>query len=138
MPTPTAEDIVRAALEGLARRDLEAWLGMHAPDCELVTLRQQIADAGESYQGHDGLRAWWADSNELWDELRFDNQRVETVGDGVILVVADLYARPKDGGTELRQREVAWLLRVTGGAIGSSRQYWDVAAALDALGLLPD
>jgi ketosteroid isomerase-like protein len=63
-------DAVRAIYAAFARRDPEAALPFIDENCELH-LRGTAAVTGraEPYIGHAGVRQYFADASEIWDEL---------------------------------------------------------------------
>ncbi len=48
--------------------DLEAWLDVHAPDAEYVTL---AGPEPRTFRGHEGLRQAWAEGRANWELFRF-------------------------------------------------------------------
>ena len=51
-------DVDRAAYDAVERDDLDAFLALAHPEIEFRSL---IAEAdGRTYQGHEGVREWWA------------------------------------------------------------------------------
>jgi len=48
--------------------DLDAWLDVHAPDAEYVTL---AGPEPRTFHGHEGLREAWAEGRANWELFRF-------------------------------------------------------------------
>ena len=50
-------ELLQAAYDAISRKDLDAFLALTHPEIEFRSL---IAEAeGRTFQGHDGVRAWW-------------------------------------------------------------------------------
>ena len=88
--TPARETTVRALFDAFARRDVERALTLVDPGFEFWPQgTAERAGREEPYRGADGLRRYFADVAEVWDELWVDPQRP---------------ARRRDGRRRLRQR----------------------------------
>lgn len=79
-------DIVRAIYAAFARRDVEAALEHVDPDITFTPEgTARILGRTEPYRGHQGLREYFADVDELWDELTLHATDIRSTGGGVVV-----------------------------------------------------
>jgi hypothetical protein len=74
----------RAAYDAWSRRDLDAFVECFSTDVEL----QPYLGRGLGstvYRGHTGLRRWYKEANEEWDELRVDPHEFTDVGEQLVI-----------------------------------------------------
>jgi uncharacterized protein len=77
---PTKIEQARAAYAAWSARDLDAFVECFSEDVEL----QPFLGAGlgaSKYQGHAGLRRWFQEANDAWDELRVEPHEFREAGD---------------------------------------------------------
>ena len=85
------------------------------------------------YWGHDGVREWSRELNEVWANWRNEPERFVDGGDHVVAIVRSV-AQGKESGLELAERWAqTWTVR--DGKIVHVRHYRDPAEALEAVGL---
>ena len=123
-------ETIRAGLAALNRRDINGMLATLRPDAELVPLRAVLE--GTVYRGHEGLRQWFSDMAEDWNELRIDPYEVRSLADGRVLVLARFHARGKSSGVSLDQ-PAAWICTLVDGQVASIRFFADADAAAASL-----
>jgi ketosteroid isomerase-like protein len=122
-------ELVRGAIEALNDRDVERVLEALDPDVELVTAIAVFE--GTSYRGHEGFRRYLADMSEDWEEFAYELERLESVGDGWLVVAGRFSARGRETGTEV-ESPGAWLNQVQDGQIVSVHFYADAESAFAA------
>ena len=109
---------VRAIYEAFARRDVE---GALAHIDEAVEFRptgtQSRAGREEPYRGHDGVRQYFADAAEIWDDLTLHAEDFRAVAGGVV-VFGRVEGTSREG--PLRAPAV-WIWRVRNGKATSMR-----------------
>ncbi len=111
-------EIVRAVYDAFARRDVEKMLDYLAPDCELfLEGTARVAGREGPYRGHDGMRAYFADVERLWDELVLHAEDYRAVP-GSVIVIGSVTGRRE--GLEVRRASV-WTWRVRDGRAVSVR-----------------
>jgi ketosteroid isomerase-like protein len=105
-------DTVRAIYAAFAVDDVEAALQHVADDCEL-DLPGTATRAGQSlpYRGRDGVRRYFADARQVWDELTLHADDVRAVSGGVV-VFGHVDGRR---GAERVRRRVVWLWQLRAG-----------------------
>jgi ketosteroid isomerase-like protein len=111
--------------------DAEALQAHSTNDVEIVPLRAEIEDT--VYRGPGAAAAFAADSDESWEELRFDPEELRDAGDRVV-AIGQLSARARGTGAEVTAR-LAMLFEFRGDQLSKARSYSDVEEALDAAGL---
>jgi ketosteroid isomerase-like protein len=105
-------EVVRAAYDAFAARDLDAALALVAPDAELhADGTAEAAGRAGPYRGHEGIRSYFADVGRVWDQLTLyaDDFRVVP---GFVVVMGHVSFR-RDG--RLIQRSVVWTWRLREG-----------------------
>jgi ketosteroid isomerase-like protein len=103
-------DVVRAIYAAFAARDLERALAYIAEDCEIV-VEATAAIAGRTgpYRGRRGAREYFADVEELWDDLMLEAYDFRVLPGSVI--VMGHVSGVRDGQTIRRNAMWTWRLR---------------------------
>jgi ketosteroid isomerase-like protein len=94
------------------RRDPEAWVDVWNPDCEWHPFLTARVEGDPGYHGHNGMRAWFEDVGEMFEETQVDLEQYRQVGDR-LLVVGRMTARDRVSGEEVSS-EVAWVVEPKG------------------------
>lgn len=115
------------------RREVEGALDHIDPEVEL---RSAIVGGAEGrvFHGHDGLRAWMAESDATWSELRVETNELHELGDGRVLIIGHIHATGRESGLEI-DAPVAWLYELRDGKILHTRGYLDLEEARRDAGL---
>ncbi|HEY6777862.1 MAG TPA: nuclear transport factor 2 family protein [Thermoleophilaceae bacterium] len=79
---PSKVDQARAAYAAWSARDLDAFVKVFAEDVELRPFLGAGLGASK-YRGHAGLRRWFEEANEAWDELRIEPYEFREAGDRI-------------------------------------------------------
>ena len=94
-------DFAMRQYDCINRRDLDGFLEGISEDVEFRSL---IAESeGETFHGHDGVRAWWGQVVELLGGLDYDLADYTEKGDGAVV---KLRVRAHMGTTDVEQ--VMW------------------------------
>jgi ketosteroid isomerase-like protein len=102
-------NVVRAAYEAFARRDLDAMLALVDDAVELdVSATAGLARRDGPYLGHAGVRAYFDDVRTTWSELTLEASDFRAAAGGVV-VFGSVHGRI--GTTEVR-RQVVWTWRL--------------------------
>lgn len=83
MPPPqlkSAVDQARVAYDAWSRRDLDAFVEVFSEDVELRPFLGSGLGS-TTYHGHEGLRRWYEEANEAWDELLVEPYEFREAGD---------------------------------------------------------
>jgi ketosteroid isomerase-like protein len=125
---------VRRLFEAFVNRDVEGAIAVMHPNVELVTPGTQTqVDRNDPYVGHEGVRGYFADVANAWEELEVFLHEYHEIDDRRVLVVGRVRARAKDG---LRVDEPAhWAWTIDDEKIVAGRVFDDRHDALRAVGL---
>jgi ketosteroid isomerase-like protein len=111
--------VVQAVFAAFAERDVERVLELADPEIEFNAVTSDLAGRVQPYRGHEGMREYFRDVAEVWDELRLTPRDYREVGDAVLVtgrVSARSAARIIDGST-------GWIWRVREGRVVYGRVY---------------
>jgi ketosteroid isomerase-like protein len=122
-------DVVRRMLETFDGRDPErliAWA------CEDIELRTAIIGGieGNAYRGHDGVRAWARERDEMFDDIKFRFDEILEIGD-LVVVLGSIHARGHTSGLVLDSPS-GWVVSVSGERIATLHGYMGHDKALAA------
>ena len=121
-------DVVKAMFEAFSERDVEAVLAYAHPEVEFRAVTGDHAGRTSAYRGHDGLRQYFRDVAEIWDDLRIVPGEFRQSGD-TILVTGRVSARSP---ARIVAGSTGWIWRVVGGLIVYARVYPSAADAMAA------
>lgn len=96
--------------------NIEALLQLYHPEIEFMPLTGTKVETG-GYLGHDGVRAYLAEAEDLWNVLEPDGNHYEDLGDRVV-VAGTCRVRGRASGAESRPA-CAWVIGVRDGLITS-------------------
>jgi ketosteroid isomerase-like protein len=122
--------VARAVFAAFAERDVERVLELIDPEVEFSAMTSDYAGRTEPYRGHEGIRQYFRDVAEVWDDLRLTPRDYREVGDSILVtgrVNARSHSRIVDGST-------GWIFRVRGGRMVYGRVYPSAADAERAAG----
>jgi uncharacterized protein len=122
-------ELIRSGLDAYNRGDVEAVLANADPDIEFVPLRSLVV--GGSYRGHEGIRRFFEDLGEEWEDFSIDNEEFREREDSVLLL-GEFEAKGKASGMQVRS-PVAWLFELRAGKVLRMRAYSSQDEALQAL-----
>jgi ketosteroid isomerase-like protein len=117
--------VVKAVFAAFAERDLERVIELIHPELEFATVTSDYAGRTEPYRGHDGMREYFRDVAQVWDDLRLTPRVFREVGDTILVtgrVTARSPARILEGST-------GWIFRMKDGLVVYGKVY---ASAVDA------
>ena len=118
---------------GVVRGDYDnAFLDYFHPDYELVP-PSAYPDTESSYRGEEGVRRWYRQIDEIWDDWRFDAERFFDAGSQVVVFVR-VSGTAKQSGAALAI-SAAHVLTLRDGRIARADVFLDRAEALEAAGL---
>jgi len=129
-----SKENVEAYREGIAainRGDLEAALRLTDPEVTFEPLRAPVEGA---YKGHDGIRAWFADTTESFEAFRIDHSEIRDLGDDRVLAIGALHVRGKGSGIETDVPSAA-IVTFREGRMAALKDYAEREKALEAAGL---
>lgn len=127
-------ELVRSALEALNRGDMEAFVELCDPDFQLDMSERVFNPA--IYEGHEGIRHFYREVREVWEEFRWEPEGLHGAGEQVVALLHS-HGRGRGSGVEI-DRHVAMVWTVREGRATALRFYVDQADALKAAGLTID
>jgi ketosteroid isomerase-like protein len=125
-------EVVRRSFDAIARGELDALLELYDPKIEFQPLTGTRVESG-GYRGHAGVRKYFAEAAEVWDEVRPVAGDVRTIGDEVV-VFGHCAIRGKASRIATTS-PTAWVVTVCDGMITRHRVYRTNDEALEAAGL---
>jgi len=127
---PSKIEQARAAYAAWSARDLDAFVRVFAEDVEL----QPFLGAGlgaSTYRGHQGLRRWFQEANDAWDELRVEPYEFREAGDR-LAVFLRATGRGRGSHAEV-EAEIVHVAEFQGGKFTRLEGFADREQALKAL-----
>jgi ketosteroid isomerase-like protein len=126
--------VVRRTLEAICARDLDTLLELYDPDVQLLPLTGTRVESG-GYRGHDGVREYMAEAQDLWEVLEPVGEVFTDMGD-FVLVTGRCRVRGRSSGAESNP-VCAWVIGVRDGLVVSHRACQSYDEALRVAGLEP-
>jgi ketosteroid isomerase-like protein len=124
---------LRADAAGIVRGDFdEVFLDYMHPDVEVVP-PSTYPDADIAYRGREGVRRWFRQMDEVWDDWRFEPERFFDAGTRVVVFVR-VSGVAKQGGPAVAI-SAAHVLTLRDGRITRADIFLDRSDALEAAGL---
>jgi ketosteroid isomerase-like protein len=126
--------LVTRSFEAICAWDVETLLRLYHPDVVFMPLTGTRVESG-GYRGHDGVRAYMSEAQDLWEVLEPVGELFTDFGDHV-LVAGRCRVRGRSSGAESNP-VCAWVVGVRDGLIVSHRacDSWD--EALEMAGVEP-
>jgi ketosteroid isomerase-like protein len=125
-------EVVRRTFEAIGRRDIDGLLELYDPDIEFLPLTGTRVESG-GYSGHAGVRDYFAEVGEVWDQMKPHAEDVRTVGDHVV-VLGGCAVRGRGSGA-VSDNPMAWVVTLRDGKVTSHRGFRSGDEALAAVGL---
>jgi ketosteroid isomerase-like protein len=118
---------------GIVRGDFdEVFLDYSHPDVEVVP-PSIYPDTDVAYRGPEGVRRWFRQIDEVWDDWRFEPERFFDAGNRVVVFVR-VSGTGKHGGPALTI-SAGHVLTLRDGRITRADIFLDRSEALEAVGL---
>jgi ketosteroid isomerase-like protein len=125
-------EIARLAHERLNEGDIDGLVALCDRDFEL-DMSARAMNPG-TYRGHEGIRRFYREVSEVWEEMRWEPLRFAAAADKVVVVMHD-HGRGRGSGLEVTRRGTAWVWTIREELAVSVHFYADQAKALEAAGL---
>ena len=93
-------------------RDPDAFATVWNPDCEWHPFLSARVEGDPGYHGHNGIRAWFEDVDEMFSEIHVELGQIREVGDR-LLVLGHMTATGRGSGAEVSS-EVGWIVEPGG------------------------
>jgi ketosteroid isomerase-like protein len=127
-------ELHRRSVEAFNRRDIGAMLACVDPSVEYHPVLSAIGVS--VYHGHDGMRSWFGQLDDAWEELRVEPEAYFDLGQQTLLFYV-LHGRGKKSGAEVAIQG-AQLFRWHDGLGVYGKTYAHRKDALGDLGLSED
>ena len=124
-------EVVWRAHEALNVGDIDELLTLCHPEFQLDMSDRVLNPA--TYQGHDGIRQFYSEVQEVWERYVWEPEELRDEGD-VVVALLRTQARGRASGVEI-DRNTAMVWTVRGGKALSLRFYREPEKALEAVGL---
>jgi ketosteroid isomerase-like protein len=125
-------EVVRQALAAYARGDIEEGLSYLHPEGELHSAVIGSAE-GKVFRGHDGIRTWFAELGETFEEMTTELTEYRDLGDRVV-AFGHIHARGRESGLEL-DSPTGWVMTLRDGKVLKAEGFLSRAETLEADGL---
>jgi ketosteroid isomerase-like protein len=93
-------------------RDPDAWVAVWNPDAEWHPFLTAREEGDPGYHGHNGMRAWFEDVDEMLEESHAELDVFRQIGDR-LLVLGRMEAMRRGSGEQV-ESEVAWVIEPKG------------------------
>ncbi len=107
------EVLVGRLFHAFNQRDTESIVELCSEQMEFVAVTGEEAGRESPYRGRQGLYAYLADVEKVWDELLITPGKVERRGDR-LLVLGRVYVRSRELG--IRDMPAAWIWELRDGS----------------------
>ncbi len=128
------DELVRKGVESYNARDAEASLASWDPECEWHPFLSTEVEGAPAYRGHDGLRQWFRDTDEMFSEVEWRVETVRDLGDDRVLVLGHIHARGRTSGAEVSS-PIGHLFEFRDGKVLRGWAYASHEQAMQAAGL---
>ncbi len=128
-------DRMMEGLRAMERGDLDAIVAMADPEVEFINPEHALEPG--TRHGHDGLRAGLGAMLEVFEDLRFEPERVVENGDHVV-AFGNFWARGRGSGMEVGPTTFAVLATLRDGKMVRYEWFIEAEEALRAAGIPPD
>ena len=127
-------EIVRRGFEAANRRDVGAMIELLDPEIEWHSaLLMSLEGEAAVYRGHEGIRAFFGDLDELFDSVHAAYPEIRDLGDRVV-GIGRIRMRGRGSGAET-ESPIVTVIDLKNGKATQIRIYLDPSEALEAAGL---
>jgi ketosteroid isomerase-like protein len=127
-------ELVKRSFAAIRAWDIDALLQVYHPEIEFMPLTGTRVESG-GYRGHDGVREYLSEAEDLWDIMEPEGNAFEDLGHCVV-VAGHCRVRGRISGAET-DPPCAWVIGVRDGAIVSHRACASFDEALELAGVEP-
>jgi hypothetical protein len=104
--------LLEQARDAYNDRDADAWVSIWSTDCEWHPFLTARVEGDPGYHGHNGMRAWFEDVDEMFSEMHVELETFRQVGER-LLVLGEMTAVGRGSGAEVSS-DVAWVVEPRG------------------------
>ena len=106
------DELLQQARDAYNARAAEAWVTIWTTDCEWHPFLTARVEGDPGYHGHNGMRAWFEDVDEMFSKMHVELETTREVGER-LLVLGQMTAVGRGSGAEVSS-EVAWVIEPRG------------------------
>jgi ketosteroid isomerase-like protein len=128
----TKTELAYLVFDAFNRRDIDAAIAMVDEEVQFFAPTAEMANQGEPYVGHAGMRKYYDDVAAVWQELEVTASEIREVDDAV-LALGRVYGRAEGG--YIQDSPAQWVMRFRGERISWIRVFMNRSAALSEVGL---
>lgn len=126
-------EIVQQLFDAFNARDLDAALSLLNPEIVFEPVSGAVLNDGEPYVGKEGMRQYFADVQEHWQELAVKPVHLRAAGDAVVALG---HAAGKSAAGSLDDVPATWVFKFDNdGLVAHIQIFSDEELARQALGL---
>ena len=129
---PTKTELAGVVFDAFNRRDLDSALAVIDEQVEFFAATAELANEGQPYVGHEGMRKYYDDVAHVWRELEVTPTEYRELDDA-LLVLGRVYGRGEGG--YIQDSPAQWVMRFRGDRVRYIRVFTNRAAALAEVGL---
>jgi ketosteroid isomerase-like protein len=122
--------LLEGGIDAYNRRDPEGFVAMWEKDCEWHPFLTARVEGDPGYHGHNGLRAWFEDVDEMFTQVHAELGDIREEG-GRIIALGKMRARGRGSGAEVTS-EVGWVFEMRDALCRRGWAYTSHAEALRA------
>ena len=124
-------EVVERAIAAINERDIDGYLACCTED---IQLRAAVSPVAGVYEGADGIRRWFADTEDAGPDFRIDLERLECVGGEQVLAFLRVTVHGRASGLPT-PIETGNVYEFEEGKIRRVEVFLDRREALEAAGL---
>jgi ketosteroid isomerase-like protein len=129
---PAGSDLIDRVFEAIGKQDIDGLLALFTEDARFEPLTGTWVESG-GYSGHSGIRAYFEEMGEVWEEMIPYAREVQSFGDTAV-VVGGCRVRGRGSGAE-SDTAMAWVYVLREGKIASHRAFASAEDAFAAAGV---
>jgi len=129
-------ELIRRLFEATAHRDSATVLSLYDPEAEWdVTRTHGGLMRHDIYRGHEGLRRYFREWDEVFDRPTYEVEELFDVGDDEVVSVVAVRGRGRESGVAVAWAQRAGLWKIRDAKIVSVIWFPNRDEALEAVGL---
>ena len=134
MKADEIRELVDRGRQSYNARDAEASLEIWDPECEWHPFLAAEVEGARAYHGHDGIRQWFRDIDEMFSAVEWRVEEIRDLGDDRVVVLGGLDARGRGSDVEVSS-EIGQLFELREGKVVRGWAYASHEQALRAAGV---
>jgi ketosteroid isomerase-like protein len=127
---PAEEQAIRRLFDAFNDRDVATGLSLLHPEVVFQAVTGAVMNEGEPYRGHEGMRRYFAQVEEHWQELQVTPVQVRAAGGAVVALG---HANGTGAGGSVRDAPTTWVFKFKDGLVSQVQVFSDERLARQAL-----